>query len=544
MESFGFYISNALSIVNNVDMYFHVIEGDLSNEKISYFEGVKSVGELENNELILSSKNKNIFNGVLKKGFYDIYGGYHYDNNAICNENFISIKPNTDYVISIEGYKKDAQIFISQYDYYNNHINQLTTKNGKFRTDKEARYIRINTHASFSDNLTLNSKIQIEKGENLNDYVSNINIENKTGLNEPLRGLPNGVKDRIVKRNGQWVIERNINSINLKNATEILGGAWHHEVLEDKFGLHDMTNGTLSVAYNSSQYAICNKYTTFSRYGTYSGEFAITPGYMRFHNDFGFTNVNEWLNYINTEDIIIIYQLETPIYEPLNTDLSLNLFKEITYISNNSTIPVNMKVTIDRAINRAVEAIELAKENPTLENLARARMWSNLLKESIKKDELNNEINNITNIKDLQLERKMTTSNVDIYIKSENMLLMSLSTNSITFNDYSGVEDIELNNVINISINSSLPYQLNSYLLTEIENNDKSNRIEKDLLNIKSSSDTDYKIFDDINEKLILEDDCIAGNNKSHSIDLKLKGSQAHKADIYKTVIKFEAEQK
>ena len=142
------------------------------------------------------------------------------------------------------------------------------------------------------------------------------------------------------------------------------------------------------------------------------------------------------------------------------------------------------------------------------------------------------------------LTPSLISSNIDIYIKSENMLSMSLDTNSVSFEDFSGVNDIELNNAINISINSSLPYQLNSYLLSEMENSDKSNRIEKDLLNIKSSSDTDYKIFDDINEKLILENDCNAGNNKSHSIDLKLKGGDAHKADVYKAVIKFEVEQK
>ena len=64
------------------------------------------------------------------------------------------------------------------------------------------------------------------------------------------------------------------------------------------------------------------------------------------------------------------------------------------------------------------------------------------------------------------------------------------------------------------------------------------------MLNIKINKDSDYKTFNDINEKLILEDDCEAGNNKSHSIDLKLKGGNAYPADIYKTVIKFEAEQK
>ena len=49
--------------------------------------------------------------------------------------------------------------------------------------------------------------------------------------------------------------------------------------------------------------------------------------------------------------------------------------------------------TINRTINRAIEAIELAKINPTVENLSKARMWTNLVKESLKKDELQKEIN-------------------------------------------------------------------------------------------------------------------------------------------------------
>ena len=188
--------------------------------------------------------------------------------------------------------------------------------------------------------------------------------------------------------------------------------------------------------------------------------------------------------------------------------------------------------------------VEVAEQTRNSQDISNARDAVNNLPESSKKDELQDRLNTITNISDITFDKKSATSNIDVYIKSENMLLMSLSTNNITFNDYSGVDDMELNNAINISINSSLPYQLNSYLLSEIENSGKSNRIEKDLLNIKSNIDNNYKTFNDINEKLVLEDDCDAGNNKSHSIDLKLKGSQAHKADIYKTVIKFEAEQK
>ena len=47
---------------------------------------------------------------------------------------------------------------------------------------------------------------------------------------------------------------------------------------------------------------------------------------------------------------------------------------------------------------------------------------------------------------------KTASSNLDIYIKTENMLLVSLSTNSITFEDYSGVEDLELIDALEMKI--------------------------------------------------------------------------------------------
>ena len=94
-----------------------------------------------------------------------------------------------------------------------------------------------------------------------------------------------------------------------------------------------------------------------------------------------------------------------------------------------------------------------------------------------------------------------------------------------------------------ITINSSLPYQLNSYLMTDIQNSDGSSKIEKNKLNIKESSDTEYKQFFGLNQKLVLKDGCEQGNSNIHNIDLKLKAS-THDADIYKTTIKFEAEQK
>lgn len=143
-----------------------------------------------------------------------------------------------------------------------------------------------------------------------------------------------------------------------------------------------------------------------------------------------------------------------------------------------------------------------------------------------------------------QLERENASANLDIYIKSLNMLSLSLDTNSVTFENYSGVEDMEMLDAVNISINSSLPYQLNAYLPVETQNSDKSVTLPIDILNIKESSEADYKQFVNTTDKIVLKDGCTKGNDKSHSIDLKLTSNQAHKADVYKTVIKFEAEQK
>ena len=200
-----------------------------------------------------------------------------------------------------------------------------------------------------------------------------------------------------------------------------------------------------------------------------------------------------------------------------------------------------MRVVIDRTMNRAVEAIELAKTNPTAVKISQARMWANLLKESAKKDELQNELNNIANIEDLELEKKIATANLDIYVKGENALSMSLSTNSVTFEGYNGTEDLEKLNAVDIIVSSSLPYDLNAYLEESLQNSDRTSIINPSTINIKEGSNTDYSQFVNNTDKVVLKSDCEAINNKSHSIDLKLASDNAHKADVYKAVIKFEA---
>ena len=367
-------------------------------------------------------------------------------------------------------------------------------------------------------------------------------------INEPLRGLPNGIKDRIVKKNGQWVIERNCDKIVLDGHEKwSLNAEWTNEnflcaytsnskrlpssyILADKF---------ISLKYNETlENSLVNKECL--RYdASNNGSIYIFISKTKLES-FNIDGLKKWLS---ENPVTVVYQLETPIYEPLNIDSTINTYLDTTHISTNSTIPANLKVTVDRVANRAKEYSELAKENPTIENIALARMWTNLMRESILKDEFQDSVDSISEIADMTLDRKTASSNLDVYIKSENMLSMNLSTNSITFDDFSGVEDMTKENAVNISINSSLPYNLNAYLVTEIQNGDKSNTMNKDIFSIKDNSELDYQTFTNTIDKVVLKSNCNSGNDKQHDINLKLNGGIAHEKDIYKTTIKFEAEQ-
>ena len=192
------------------------------------------------------------------------------------------------------------------------------------------------------------------------------------------------------------------------------------------------------------------------------------------------------------------------------------------------------------------EVYNLESVNISIDNSQKLEEARNLVN-NIENEELRSYLNeklDSFNIGFGELERKTASANLDLYIKSENILMMSLDTSSITFEDFSGVEDVVKTNAVNISINSSLPYQLNAYLPTEIQNTDKTNLMDKDILNIKENSETTYQTFVNTTDKIILKDNCPSGNDIVHGVDIKLVGGIAHEKDVYKTTIKFEAEQK
>ena len=493
--------------------------------------------------------NKNLFDINSATNHYIASGGANLSNADYENKtsDFIEIESNTLYMYNVKNFTNTNGLWTG-YAFYseknmnsviNDRIVQASLTNVVIKTPENAKYLRIGSRYLQQEGINA----ELQKVANLNslEYEEFTQDIKNIKLSEPLRALPNGIKDKIIKKDGQWVIERNCKKVILDGTEEWVNASISpNNIFETS--IPDIAR------YNNVGQVLCNKfpygYTNLEIWNTYDGIVNLEQRKVlciRNSNTHTIQDLKEWLN---NNPLTVIYQLAEPIYEPIKDNLAIKLFEETTYISNDSNITANMKVTVDRTINRAKEAIEIAEINPTVDNISIARMWINLMKESSNKDIFNNQINNITEITDLTIDKKTTTSNMDVYIKSQNGLSMTLSTNSIIFDEFDSTEDMEKLNAVNLTINSSLPYQLNSYMMTELTNKDGSNIIPKELFNLRLNGETDYKAFNNINEKLVLKENCQKGNNNQFNIDLILKGSLAHKADVYKTTLKFEAEQK
>ena len=542
IQSFGFYVSTASTIVDEVDVYYHVVEGNVADKNIPYFEGVKSVGQHDNlkNQITLSSQNKNI-STELEYGFYDEFGqevGGN-DTSHYRSKNLIRVNPGDKLVYSNMGIERGINVLY--FDINKNFMFKRNITSPIIDIPKNCYYIKYFHYSSDSE------RLQMEHGDRITSYVEPLLNQVKVNLKEPLRSLPNGVKDRIIKKDGQWVVERNCAEVTLTEES-ILRVRNHNEVNVDRVELNiDSFKGIKVGDYWMHTIPPEAVFEAVSWKPHSDNTNNVWKWFHSVHQSFhivcpkGTTLEEAKVKLLNTN---VVYQLETPIYEPLNVESVLNIYEDRFIIRSDSQIPANINITVDRTINLAKKNIEIAKLNPTIDNISQARYWINLIDNSILKDQLQSEISNITNIDDLQLEKKTVTANIDLYIKSENTLTMSLSTNSIMFDDFGGTEDMEKLGCLDIQISSSLPYDLNAYLVDELYNSDKSKIMDKEILNIKESSQSNYNLFTGINNKLILKANNSAGNFINHSIDLRLRGGITHDKDVYKTVIKFEAEQK
>ena len=212
-----------------------LLEGDWTNKPLpQYFEGMKSVGEKEdgNHKIEILSNNSNLISETQKE----------WENKDNPRSEFlrtIDLSPIIDkyglieYTLTFDiKATKNGQCRVyaqngsgSKYSIGYNDINVTTDyirHKIKFTPTLSNPEIAMTSLAFYSTYgsgvFTTIKNIKLQIGGTSSDFVPHEFNKKEISLNEPLRGLPNGIRDTIEKINGEWKIVRRCVEVTLNGS--------------------------------------------------------------------------------------------------------------------------------------------------------------------------------------------------------------------------------------------------------------------------------------------------------------------------------------
>ena len=326
-----------------------LLEGNWTSKEIPrYFEGMKSVAECENNKFEILSRNDNLFVPT-----QHIPNGWS-NGSMITSSNYrtywIECKPNTTYFI--ESNKSGNRFGVScsnvikfggvafpvtKGEIYGSSDDTNKVVNIIFTTDSTAKYLFVYT---INNGVFPTPKIMISEGSSEKTYIEPRLNKKEISLNEPLRALPNGVKDKFIKQSGKWYIQRNCLEY---KPTSNDGWAIDNGGVNGEGYLCCYTSK--SFLKNDSSYIsrmiLCDKLPFGAK--SFTKEMCCYSGAGYFEFVLKATTLDEFKARLDELKPTVIVPTLTPTYEEI-TDVELITYLDTTHISNNSTIPCNMKV--------------------------------------------------------------------------------------------------------------------------------------------------------------------------------------------------------
>ena len=176
-------------------------------------------------------------------------------------------------------------------------------------------------------------------------------LSNKqTITHEPLRGLPNGVKDKYVIIDGKWYIERNCMAVQFKDLKYSRTDVYQKAEFPDVIGFR-LSNTGIQPPIMCDRFAYTNdRIINFGELLTNKEAINITSNNNM--DEFFITiqktklttlDFKGLMKYFTDNPMEIIAKATTPTYEPIEYN-PFEVYSATTHISNNSNIPCNMVI--------------------------------------------------------------------------------------------------------------------------------------------------------------------------------------------------------
>lgn len=304
------------------------------NETDTPGEGCRliSVGESEDNRLIILSNNKNLLRKELidKSTWLDVNGVVQQNPDNYVTK-FIRVEKNSIY-------KNNANFTF--YWLYDENKEFIGFQKAEIVTTNSASYVKFGKAWSFSTNgeYDFNNSI-ICKVNHMNDvveYIPHQSHKTEIFLNEPLRSLPNGICDEIVgnkliRRVGKTILNgsedwysnnANSNGINYY-ACKTIGLEKNVANRKGLSNIMECLSGSQNVLTKYNQIALHNN-PLYSEYIYISSTCK---------------NSEEFKQWLYENSIELIYEMKEPIIEELPNSITLQGFDDTTMYIENSITP-------------------------------------------------------------------------------------------------------------------------------------------------------------------------------------------------------------
>lgn len=384
-----------------------VLEGDWTNKPIpQYFEGMKSVGQDDVNghkiEILsqtlnlvddfskyVKGSNQTTFTKINNHSFsvegngsqlwQQVNFNIPFIQNAKAGDTFTLFAEEITLLnqdisgdIGIQMRNSTLNMSISNSWQFNankpirNGLIKFTIPNDYNGTDILDLRVHINHSVALANKVTIKN-LMIAKGHvDISSFKPYELNKKEILLNEPLRGLPNGVKDTIEKVNGEWKIVRKVGSI-------ILNGSepWKEQVDGSTEEFLDIRCGYPTLLNRNRQNGLCDKFNYITK-GSPIGEqegiqlytHATQSQFIASMSKSRFSTVDSFKEYLAQNHTTVLYELVTPIIEDISP-ITLQCWKNGT-ISIDEVLPVESTHTV--ALNKPAQIKRNIEELTELRN--------------------------------------------------------------------------------------------------------------------------------------------------------------------------------
>lgn len=183
-------------------------------------------------------------------------------------------------------------------------------------------------------------------GDSIGEYEPYQENKSLFVLDQPLRSLPNGVKDIAYIKNNILYVDRKVGTV-IFNGSE----SWNLTIKNDRYSFWKR-NSDISNMLNYKHYKLCN-------YFEYENESYLTasiPSLSENSNDVNHLiifntdgsqgkTVAEWKNWLSTHNTQVDYELAEPYTEEVGEVDTLSTFKGVNNVSLDANIQTNMTIT-------------------------------------------------------------------------------------------------------------------------------------------------------------------------------------------------------